>query len=77
MAIRAPDGANKKIHLKIAYFVCTNLGYLTLEGPGRQTVDTRSGVGLFLGSLEFNGSNYRVSQKKVYNKIFRRRGWNS
>ena len=33
--------------------------------------------GLFLGSLEFNGSNYGVSQKKVYNKIFRRRGWNS
>ena len=30
--------------------------------------------GLFLGSLEFNGSNYRVSQKKVYNKIFSAQG---
>ena len=29
-----------KKHLKIGYLVDTNLDYLTLEGPGRQTVDT-------------------------------------
>ena len=34
---------------KLPIFVCTNLGCLTLEGPRRQTVDTRSGVGLVLG----------------------------
>ena len=26
---------------KSPIFVCTNQGYLTLEGPGRQTVDLR------------------------------------
>ena len=36
--------------------VDTNLSYLTLEGPGRQTVDTkRSGVAL--KSLGYNASN--------------------
>ena len=41
---------------KSPIFVCTSLGYLTLEGPGRQTIDTSLGVGLFLGSLGYNGS---------------------
>ena len=31
----------------------TNLGYLTLEGPGRQTVDTRSTSGLALKTLVY------------------------
>ena len=35
--------------LKLAIFVYTNLGYLTLEGPGHETVDTRSTSGLPLG----------------------------
>ena len=37
--------------------VDTKLGYLTLEGPGRQKIDTRSGVGLFLTSLGYFNSN--------------------
>ena len=34
-----------EIHLKIGYF-CVHESDLTLEGPGRQTVDTRSTSGL-------------------------------
>ena len=37
--------------------VDTNLSYLTLEGPGRQTVDTRSTSGVALKSLGYNASN--------------------
>ena len=37
---------NKKKHLKTAILVDTILGYLTLEGSGRQTVDARSTSGL-------------------------------
>ena len=37
--------------------MCTNLGYVTLERPGRQTVDTRSTSGVPLKSLGYNGSN--------------------
>ena len=37
--------------------VDTNLSYLTLEGPGRQTVDTRSTFGVALKSLGCNASN--------------------
>ena len=37
-------GAKK--HLKAAIFGCTNMSCLTLEGPGRQTVDTMYGVAL-------------------------------
>ena len=33
-----------------------NLSYLTLEGPGRQTVDTRSTFGVPLKTLGFDGS---------------------
>ena len=39
---RKIDFVQKK-HLKMAIFVCTNLSYLTLEGPGRQTVDSWGG----------------------------------
>ena len=42
---------------KSAILVDTNLDYLTSEGPGRQTVDTRLGAGLVLGSLGYDGSN--------------------
>ena len=42
---------------KTAIFVCTNLSYLTLEGPGRQTVDTRSTSGVSLKTLGYNASN--------------------
>ena len=38
---------------KSAIFGCTNLGYLTLEGPGRQTVDTRSTFGVPLKTWGF------------------------
>ena len=37
--------------------VDTNLSYLTLEGPGHQTVDTRSTAGVALKTLEYNASN--------------------
>ena len=42
---------------KTAIFVCTNLSYLTLEEPGRQTVDARSTSGLALKTLGYNASN--------------------
>ena len=38
-------------------FLDTNLGFLTLEGPGHQTVDTRSTSGVPLKTLGHNGSN--------------------
>ena len=34
-----------------------NLSYLTLEGPGHQTVDTRSTSGVPLKTLGYNASN--------------------
>jgi len=39
---------------KSPILVDTNLSYLTLEGPGRQTVDTRSTSGLALKTLGYN-----------------------
>ena len=42
---------------KSAIFVCTNLGYLTLEGSGRETVDKRSTLGLSLKTWGYDGSN--------------------
>ena len=42
---------------KTAIFVCTNLSYLTLEGPGRQTVHTWSTSGLVLKTWGYNVSN--------------------
>ena len=42
---------------KTAIFVCTNLSYLTLEGPGRQTFNTRSTAGVALKTLGYNASN--------------------
>jgi len=47
----------QKNTLKTIIFVCTNLGYLTLEGPGRQTVDTRSASGVALKTWGYGGSN--------------------
>ena len=47
--------ASKKT--KFPILVDTNLGDLILEGPGQQTVDTRSTSGLPLKSLGYNGSN--------------------
>ena len=43
---------------KLAILVDTNLGYLTLEGPGRQTVDTTSTSGVLLKTLGYNASNW-------------------
>ena len=37
--------------------VDTNLSYVTLEGPGRQTVDTRSTAGVPLKTLGYNAPN--------------------
>ena len=37
--------------------VDTNLSYLTLEGLGRQTVETRSTSGVVLKTLGYNASN--------------------
>ena len=42
---------------KTAVFECTILSYLTLEGPGRQTVDTMSTAGVALKTLGYNASN--------------------
>ena len=44
---------------KLAIFVDMNLGYLASDGPGRQTVATRSGVWLFwgLGGIMVQTSN--------------------
>ena len=42
---------------KTIIFVCTNLGYLTLEGPRRQTVDPWSTSGLPLKTWGYDGSN--------------------
>ena len=42
---------------KSCFLVDTNLSYLTLEGPGRQTVDTRSTSGVALKTLGCNASN--------------------
>ena len=42
---------------KTAIFVCTNLSYLTLEGPGRQTIDTRFTSGVAPKTLGYNASN--------------------
>ena len=42
---------------KSPILVDTNLGYLTLEGPGRQTVDTRSTSGVPLKTLGSVASN--------------------
>ena len=43
---------------KLPSFVCTNLGYLTLEVPGQQMVDTRSTLGLPLKTLGYASSNW-------------------
>ena len=43
--------------LKTAILVDTILGYLTLEGSGRQKVDTMSTFGLPLNTWEYDGSN--------------------
>ena len=40
-----------------AILVDTNLSYLTLEEPGRQTFDTRSTSGVPLETLGYDGSN--------------------
>ena len=42
---------------KSPILVDRNLGCLTLEGPGRQTVDTRSTSGVAQKSLGYNASN--------------------
>ena len=47
----------KKNTSKMAILVCTNLSYLILEGPGRQTVDTRSTSGVPLKTLGYSASN--------------------
>ena len=47
----------KKNAPKLPFLVYTNLGCLTLEGPGRQTVDTRSTSGLPLKTWGYDGSN--------------------
>ena len=47
----------KKTPQKTAIFVCTNLSYLTFEGPERQTVDTRSTSGLALKPLGYYASS--------------------
>ena len=53
---------------KTAIFVCTNLSYLTLEGPGRQTVDTRSTAGVALKTLGNTASNL-LSGRSVAPKL--------
>ena len=50
------QNVTKRNTSKMTILVCTNLSYLTLEGPGRQTVDTRSTFGLALKTLGYNTS---------------------
>ena len=45
----------KSILCKKHFLVGTNLGYLTLEGPGRQTVDTKITSGVPLKTLGHDG----------------------
>ena len=52
---------------KSPILVCTNLGYLTLGGPGRQTVDTRSKSGLPLKTLGYTCYNaHNLALKTPY-----------
>ena len=48
----------RKKKSKLLTLVDTNLGYLTLEGPGRQTVDARSTLGLPLKIWGYESYNY-------------------
>ena len=48
----------KKNTSKSPILLDTNLGYLTLEGPGRQMVDTRSTSRLPLKTWGYGSSNY-------------------
>ena len=46
----------EKITSKWHIFVCRNMGYLTLDGPGRQTVQTQSISVVPLKVYEYDGS---------------------
>ena len=52
--------AQQKHTSKSPFLVDTNLGYLNLEGPGRQTVDTRRTSGLPLKTLGFKLAMFLV-----------------
>ena len=53
---RTINSLQRKSITKSPILVCMNLGYPTLEGPGQQTVDTRSTSGLPLKTWGYNGS---------------------
>ena len=52
---RKIDFVQKKTTSKSPFLVDMNLGYLTLEGPGRQTVESRPTSGLPLKTLGYDG----------------------
>ena len=54
-----------KKKIKWPFYRCENMDYLTLEGPGRQTVDSRSTSGVPLKSLGHDGSNEQVGGIKI------------
>ena len=58
---------------KLAILVYTNLGYLTLEGPGRQTVNTRSTSRAPLKTLGYDASIKLAIWKAGGTKIERTR----
>ena len=65
---RKIDFLHKKCTSKSPILVDMNLGYLTLEGPGRQTVNTKSTSGLPLktyGVLRFNLAMWEVGGIKI------------
>ena len=50
----------------LAIFVCTNLGYQTLEGPGRETVDIRSTSDLPVKTWGYDSSKLRAHKPATF-----------
>ena len=57
MVVSSDQEASLKQISETAVLVDTKLGYLFLEGPGRQMFDTRSTSGVPLKTLGYNASN--------------------
>ena len=55
----------KKNTTKWPIFVCTNMGYLTLKDPGRQTVQTISVVPLKFDEYDNSWAKFKVGGIKI------------